>query len=791
MKKLLLLGALFATTAMQAQTTYYWPEKRVSELTSGSQYFIYNTAIDNGDRTWFLYSDGSALKTNNVSPKDFITNDKSFLFETVKPENPLTTNHWYINSAHGILGIGGQTNNTEPRDIYISYWYQNDNILKGNAKSEDEDGVSQDPNSVDTKVWAITKGSDKNPNSGDNSYAWNGNASAAGLGSAWVTWANAHPYAFYSVKSKEISDAASDAYQAILPLISNTYTMQGAFGLIQDASQLSTNAQEQSEGPIANLIDGDDATFFHSSWNNDPSPDAPHYIQVALKEPVKAFYFYMKKRNDSNRPNSIKISTSTDGTNFTELTTISDGLVAAADYMSSKIESANEFNYVRFEVLSTNTKTHFFSLAEFYLLNADYEQVAAVKNSDYIKTTSSEKIESTCTTLKNRIQNVAAYQELQQALKEIESLPWGSGLNQFSKAENFDSAVETAKSITSGSSLESIQSATAELNNLLSSKTINQPETGKFYRFKNKVNNNYLSSTGAAGARPNMVDGSDVTSTVFYLSADKKLTGSNLLNMSNYNFTSDNTGSETSFEASTAYPGCYVIINSGIAYYGVETGKQVDRWGNTTEALAKENCAWTLEEVTETAQQPSLNKTMSAEYATLAAPVALNIPEGVKAYTVTLDEEKATATLKEVSNVIPAGTAVVLKKTSSDSDFTFTFAAEGNTSNTNALTGVYANKEIATDINAYILGNGSEGIGFYQMNADDRTLGANKAYLTLPATVKVRSIIFSDGQTTGIESTIAESTEAEEYYDLQGRRVMNPIKGIYVTKSGKKVVINK
>ena len=100
-------------------------------------------------------------------------------------------------------------------------------------------------------------------------------------------------------------------------------------------------------------------------------------------------------------------------------------------------------------------------------------------------------------------------------------------------------------------------------------------------------------------------------------------------------------------------------------------------------------------------------------------------------------------------------------------------------------------QSIALETNAYILGNGNSGVGFYQMNDSDRTLGSNKAYLELPTTMNhVRSITIG-GPTTGIEDTVAESTEAEEYYDLQGRRVMNPTKGIYVTKSGKKVLFNK
>lgn len=63
--------------------TFYWPGQRVSELTDGQQYFIYNTAIttDGQDRTNLLYSNGSTLVTNKVKPSNFITSDPAYLFK--------------------------------------------------------------------------------------------------------------------------------------------------------------------------------------------------------------------------------------------------------------------------------------------------------------------------------------------------------------------------------------------------------------------------------------------------------------------------------------------------------------------------------------------------------------------------------------------------------------------------------------------------------------------------------------------------------------------------------------
>lgn len=46
------------------------------------------------------------------------------------------------------------------------------------------------------------------------------------------------------------------------------------------------------------------------------------------------------------------------------------------------------------------------------------------------------------------------------------------------------------------------------------------------------------------------------------------------------------------------------------------------------------------------------------------------------------------------------------------------------------------------------------------------------------------------GTTTGINSIETGEAENEVYFDLQGRRVNNPKKGLYITSKGKKVIFN-
>lgn len=335
MRKLLLLGSLLATISGQAQEaetlSFYWPGERAENLASDTKYFIYNTAQDNGDRSVFLYSNGSALRTTNVSPLTFITTEDKYLFTTIEPEQQTAPTHWYLKSKHGFTGPGGVTNNTAPVNIYIAKWFGNENISKSTAKSEDEAGVAQNPNEVDTKVFAITK--KDGLTDGKNDYAWNGNIAGD---ESWTRWSDAHPYAFYTVKSVELNAEQTTCYREATNrngIVSDlAFLLQQTFGLVKSGDQYYSNYPEDApaeNSSYAHLIDGNDNTYFHSSWdNNDITPETPnHYLRAELPEAKSSFYFINKRRTNTNnnRPTSILIEgcNEADG-EYEKITTISD-----------------------------------------------------------------------------------------------------------------------------------------------------------------------------------------------------------------------------------------------------------------------------------------------------------------------------------------------------------------------------------------------------------------------------------------------------------------------------------
>lgn len=138
------------------------------------------------------------------------------------------------------------------------------------------------------------------------------------------------------------------------------------------AEQLFTDNQESSEGPIANLVDGDNSTFFHMSWSS-PSP-FPHYIVVDLKKDIYACTFSYTCRNNANKDNpkemDILVSNTFDGSDYdlsqtTQLAALSDLPGAqAATYTSGSIKSNDSFRYLWLKINSSTSGSNWVALSQ-------------------------------------------------------------------------------------------------------------------------------------------------------------------------------------------------------------------------------------------------------------------------------------------------------------------------------------------------------------------------------------------------------------------------------------------
>lgn len=158
------------------------------------------------------------------------------------------------------------------------------------------------------------------------------------------------------------------------------------------------------------------------------------------------------------------------------------------------------------------------------------------------------------------------------------------------------------------------------------------------------------------------------------------------------------------------------------------------------------------------------------------------VREGTQVFIVELEGESLS--LIEVSDrFINRGQGVVLKSTSPTIPLNYGSKASATSYSDNSLQGTMFG--ITNPGNAYVLNMKSEGVGFYKLK-DGGTIGANKAYLVAAAGAR-ECFLFDEA--TNVDNVRSQMEEGiGDVYDLQGRRVSQPSKGLYIVK-GKKVVI--
>ena len=150
---------------------------------------------------------------------------------------------------------------------------------------------------------------------------------------------------------------------------------------------------------------------------------------------------------------------------------------------------------------------------------------------------------------------------------------------------------------------------------------------------------------------------------------------------------------------------------------------------------------------------------------------------------------KATATLTKVDKV-PAGTPVVLIGTTDDIPVIASAAAVTENDLLVGTGAAVATTDGAGNTNM-ILNNVGGNVGFYFANG--QTVAANRAYLHFdsslaPDALAPMMMVF-DGETTGIADVRGKMEDVRsDFFDLQGRKVAQPAKGLYIV-NGKKVVI--
>lgn len=346
-------------------------------------------------------------------------------------------------------------------------------------------------------------------------------------------------------------------------------------------------------------------------------------------------------------------------------------------------------------------------------------------------------------------------------------------------------AVTTATTAKAGEDVAAMETA---YNALVAAKAAvpaaNAIEANKYYRLKGAASNTYAVAANAGG-RMTMAELSDdnKAATIFYLDDNKLLSYSN----GYYVYQTREIGAlgnscTWTFSPSTSKLGTMTLQAGGTTgnvgtwmYDNFTKVAMVDRNGQ----LAGDNTNWYIEAVDELPVSIS-----AARYATIYAPVALTIPEGVEAYAAEFTDGKVMLT--PVEGTIPANTGVVLEGNKATYNFPITTTEATVTS---ALSGNKATANVADDATAYILSKGTQGVGFYKLNSTERTIQGGRAFYTVPASTESAVAFIFGGEVTGINNAVINNTNNAPIYDLTGRKVAKAVKGGLYIQNGRKFIV--
>ena len=246
----------------------------------------------------------------------------------------------------------------------------------------------------------------------------------------------------------------------------------------------------------------------------------------------------------------------------------------------------------------------------------------------------------------------------------------------------------------------------------------------------------------------------------------------------------------TSFESATAYfstgaAGNYIlsIENNGNAHL---TDVSLEKAASTTQTISE--TATSVQTENYVYADVQLTRTLSASnWNTFSVPFDMAIPEGwtVKEFDSATDNVISFKT----ATTIVAGKPYLVKPTANVVNPTYNGVIVQNTAGTTDGEGDYKfaaqiyNKTLATDGTiAYLATDGTV------KKLTSGSIKGLRAYFIIPAGASGARIAFIDGdETTGISEMKSLPVSNDTIYDLNGRRVQNMGKGIYVV-NGKKVV---
>lgn len=258
---------------------------------------------------------------------------------------------------------------------------------------------------------------------------------------------------------------------------------------------------------------------------------------------------------------------------------------------------------------------------------------------------------------------------------------------------------------------------------------------------------------------------------------------------SNYGFSTSSSTAGYDFMHAVAFGG---QDNPRAQYPATDNGYYVTTWRQS-----ETPSQWTFEAVDE------IGITIGASgYASVNYDFPVKFPAGVKVY----KKAQETATYIKLEEIpagsdgrvsLPTGNAAFVAGTE-DASITLEIlldepeAIDGGTGVSGTYLATTFNETSAA--NVYGIAKVNDVVAFYKMQANT-TIKQNKGYIESTTSNAPRmELTFGEGPTTGIESVLEDNSRRESIdtsvlYDLNGRRVLYPSRGIYVTASGQRIFL--
>ena len=553
---------------------------------------------------------------------------------------------------------------------------------------------------------------------------------------------------------------------------------------------VTASSQETSheECPAANAIDGDNSTFWHTVY----AETYPHWIEFDMTKTYTVYSFDYVSRFDNTTSNGnilnykLYISNSAMNGNYENATLAASGTFEYGKGVNHLIELASPVagRYVAL-VAESGTRGNWAGNAAANAANCAEFNVYG--------------IEVPAET--NEAAKAALGEAIAQAEALLATITIGDGVGEYSgsyTAAEIESVLGSMKNyynaIDSNTAIADIEGCIDLIEEAIATYTLNMPVAGSYFRIKAVEGWNddarYLTSTNTTVSgkttRAAFVANADAN-TIFYFDGTQLLsyaTGNFLV--SNSGFLGYNgvqtTGIDVAFApAANGLLGAYKIsfANGGRCLF-VNQDNYTDAGSGTDN---RNGYCFNLEAVTELPVSIS-----AAGKATFFAPVAVTVPSGVTAHTVTINGDWAT--LNEITTgVIPANTGVVLEGAQNTYDFVITTTEATATSDLRGSAATTYYTEAGT---YYALGIVDGVVAFYKdaFNNSRFQNNSHKAYLYVAGTNNTASYSFRYGEgTTGIDEMTEQRAESKEIYDITGRRVENvTAPGIYIV-NGKKVLV--